>query len=133
MPACKDPEKEKERRKKLREANLGKKQSEETCKKKSEAFSGERNPMFGKHHSEETKRKIGEKSKIFMNSEKAKQIIHPPMDGENNPMFGKHHSEETKRKIGLKSIGRITLTEERKRTRSEEMRGGRQSILWEAP
>jgi hypothetical protein len=41
----------------------------------------------GKHHSEETKRKMSEKAKLrFSNPE-------------NNPMYGRHHSEETKRKI----------------------------------
>ena len=38
--------------------------------------------MLGKHHSEETRKKIGEAEK-----------------GEKNPMYGKHHSEETRRKM----------------------------------
>ena len=42
---------------------------------------GIHNPMFGKHHSEETKRKISK-----------------TMRGNKNHL-GKHHSEETKRKI----------------------------------
>lgn len=42
-----------------------------------------------KHHSEETKKKIGEKSK-----------------GRKSGMLGKHHSEETKRKISVKNKGR---------------------------
>ena len=50
---------------------------------------GENNPNFGKpawnngkHHSEETRKKMSEANK-----------------GENNPMFGKHHSEETRKKM----------------------------------
>ena len=49
--------------------------------------------------------------------------MYPSIKGEKNPMFGKHHSDETKRKIGLKSIGRVTLTEEQKKRRSEDMKG----------
>jgi hypothetical protein len=85
--------------------------------------SGERNPMFGKHHSEATKKILSEKSKIFMHSEKGRNIPRRLLKGANNPMFGKHHSNETKRKIGLKSIGRVTLTDNQKKQRSEEMKG----------
>ena len=84
---------------------------------------GKKNPMYGKHHSEATKKILSEKTKLFMNSERGKQIVHPSTRGEKNPMFGKHHSEETKRKIGLKSIGRVTLTEEQRKQRSEDMKG----------
>lgn len=48
---------------------------------------GESHPMFGKKHSEESKRKNSESNKIAQS-------------GEKNGMFGKHHSEETKKKIG---------------------------------
>lgn len=43
---------------------------------------GANNPMYGKHHSEETKKKISEKNK-----------------GKTSSMLGKHHSEETKKKM----------------------------------
>ena len=45
---------------------------------------GSKNPNFGKHRSDETKRKISMSRK-----------------GEKNPNFGKHWSEETKRKISI--------------------------------
>jgi group I intron endonuclease len=47
--------------------------------------SGENNPMYGRKHSEETKEKI--------------RIGVGDQSGENNPMYGRKHSEETKEKI----------------------------------
>lgn len=74
----------------------------------------------GKHHSEETKRKIGKKSSIRMrgnkiwlgkhHSEETKRKISElkkgKYAGENNPNYGKHYSEETKRKISESKKGR---------------------------
>ena len=53
-----------------------------TLQRMSEAQKGEKHPMYGKHHTEETKKKISENLK-----------------GENNHFYGKHHTEETKKKI----------------------------------
>ena len=55
--------------------------------------SGENHPMYGKTHSEETKRKMsGENHPMYGKT------------GENNPMYGKTHSEESKIKMsGAKS------------------------------
>lgn len=47
---------------------------------------GENNPMYGKTHSEETKKRMS-------CDRKGKR------SGENNPMYGKTHSEETKKKM----------------------------------
>lgn len=74
----------------------GKHHSEETISKikgvLSDILSGENNPMYGKHHSKETCDKIS-----ALNTGK--------FVGKNNPMYGKHHSEETKRKIREKTTG----------------------------
>ena len=43
---------------------------------------GENNPLYGKHHSDETRKKLSELTK-----------------GENHPMYGKHRSEETRKKM----------------------------------
>lgn len=64
--------------------------------------------MKGKHHSEETKRKMSEARKGSLNSNYGNHRKMNSMElkrhkelrkGENNPMYGKHHSDETKRKI----------------------------------
>lgn len=53
--------------------------SEEEHNKRSRAASGENNGMYGKHHSEETKKKMSENNSRYM--------------------LGKHHTEESKAKI----------------------------------
>lgn len=83
--------------------------SEEHKKKLSEALSGENNPFYGKHHTEETKRKLSE-AKIGK------------MIGENNPMFGKTHTEESRKKIREAKIGKH-LSEATKRKLSEALSG----------
>lgn len=54
---------------------------------------GENHPMFGKHHSEEAKRKIGKASKGRTHSEATKKKIREKLSdankGKNNPMYGK--------------------------------------------
>ena len=52
----------------------------------SKMFSGEGNPFYGKHHSEETKQKISQ-------NRKGKMVA------EQHPMYGKHHTSITKDKI----------------------------------
>lgn len=89
-----------EHKRKIGEANKGKIVSEETKKKMREShkntseetrkkmrenhadFRGEKHPMFGKHHTKETKEKISLAKK-----------------GSPSPTKGKHLSEETKRKL----------------------------------
>lgn len=51
-----------------------------------DAMRGENHPWFGKHHSEETKKKQSD----------AKQGMYI---GEQNPFYGKHHSEENLKKM----------------------------------
>jgi group I intron endonuclease len=60
----------------------GKKHTDESKKKMSNPKFGQNNGMYGKKHSEETKKKISDK-----------------LIGEANPFYGKKHSEETKQKI----------------------------------
>lgn len=60
------------------------------CKVSSESQLGDKNHMYGKHHSEETKRKLSELNK-----------------GKNNPFYGKKHSDESKKKISNKRKGQF--------------------------
>lgn len=61
---------------------------------------GERNPMYGKHHTEQTKQKI----RLSSNNK-----------GENNGRYGKPVSEITRQKISKANKGRIQSDEERAR------------------
>ena len=72
---------------KIRIARKGGKASKETKKIMQIINAGIRNPFYGKHHSDETKRKI---------SEKAKQRIF--IKGHPKGFSGKHHSVESKLK-----------------------------------
>ena len=71
------------------------KHSEETKKKISESLTGEKNPNFGKHFSEETRKRMSDN--------------HADLSGENHPMFGKHHTEETKSKMSKSSHSKPVL------------------------
>ena len=72
--------------------------SKETKRKISESnkgrpgMIGENHPMYGKHHTEESIKKI--KNHL------------PDLSGENNPFYGRHHTEESKKKISESGKGK---------------------------
>lgn len=68
--------------KKMSESRKGKKQSEETIRKRFENLRGENHPNYGKPLSEEYRQKVSSATK-----------------GENNHNYGKHFTEEHKKKI----------------------------------
>lgn len=71
---------------------LGKHHSEESKKKISEHhadFSGDKNPMYGKHFSDESRMKISESMKLN----------HTDTSGTNNGMYGRKHSDESRKKM----------------------------------
>ena len=68
---------------------------------------GENNPNYGKHHSEETRKKISE-------GNKGKQA------GEKHPNYGKHHSEETRKKMGAALKGMRWFNNGEKCVRAKE-------------
>lgn len=68
-------------------------------------YTGENNPMYGKHHSAESKNKnsYSHKGKHF--SEETKNKISEAKKGEKHPMYGKHHTEETRKKLSEAAKG----------------------------
>lgn len=66
---------------------------------------GADNGMFGKHHSDETKRKIGNKNKGSKRTLEDRIKISLRHTGNKNPFYGKKHSKETKDKIRNKNKG----------------------------
>ncbi len=75
------------------------KHSEETRKKISEANSGKKNFWFGKKHSDETKKKIGLKSLGRKQSKEALLKRSNNMKGIKNHFYGRKHTLETRKKI----------------------------------
>ena len=68
--------------------NLGKHHSEESRKKLSQKKKGENNPMFGKHHSAETRKKMSEANKGKHISEETCKKMSEAHKGKMNPTFG---------------------------------------------
>ena len=89
--------------------------SDETRKKMSESRSSEKNPMFGKHHSDETKQKISRVHKGKQTSEETKKKL-------SSALKGRIMSDEHKKKIGEASKGRHH-SEESKKKMSETKKG----------
>lgn len=110
----------------------GRKKSEDTKRKMRENHADvkkEKNPLYGKHHTDETKKKLSNllkgrfiteetkqkmslarKGKTFeeiYGTEEAKRIkkeFSEKRKGDGNNFFGKKHSDETKKKISLKHL-----------------------------
>ena len=116
----------------------GRKHTDESRRKMSEARKGKKNPMYGKHLSEDHRRKIGRKGKLNKNygkhmSEEARRKLSLSLKGKKYApgriagMKGKKHSEATKKKIGRK--GKLNknygkrLSEKTKRKISEARKG----------
>ena len=106
----------------------GKPKSEEHKKKISQAKKGEKHPMYGKNHTEDSKRKISESLKGLKRSEDTKRKVSESIKGEKHPLYGKrgkdspnygkHRTEESRRKISQALKGR-TLSEETRRKLSQ--------------
>jgi len=86
----------------------GRKHSPETIEKLKESKRGDKNPFYGKHLTEEHKRKVGDgvkgkdpwnKGKSNCYSEETINKISNSLKGDKNPFYKKHHSEETIRKM----------------------------------
>lgn len=74
-----------------------KEQRLEVNKKISESLTGENHPMYGKHHTEEIKRKIKDSLAEYWTVEKREERS-KAYTGEGNPMYGKHQTKESQEK-----------------------------------
>ena len=87
----------------IKNAAIKRCQNDEYRKRQSESHiglqAGEKNPMYGKKHSEETKEKIRETSTGKHPSENTRKKMSAAHTGELNHNYGKYHSEETRKKI----------------------------------
>ena len=97
---------------------FGKHHSEETKKKMSETRKGEKHPFYGKHHSEESRRKMSEVRKGKHHSEETKRKMGEIRKGKKLKPFSKEH----KRKIGEARKGKH-YSDETKRKMSESHKG----------
>ena len=71
-----------------------------------DCFKGEKCANYGKHHSEESRRKMSEAKKGKTHSEEWSRKMSEAHGGEKNPFYGKHHSEETRRKMSMTRLGK---------------------------
>lgn len=66
---------------------------------------GENHPMYGKHHSAESRAKMSAAQIGKKCSEETRAKLSAARIGKNNPFFGRHHSEEIRKKIGASNKG----------------------------
>lgn len=89
------------------EGCLGRITKEETKQKISIANRGENSPMFGKHLSEEMKKKLSESHMGKTFSLESRQKMSMSRIGEKNPMFGKSRSAEARKTTSEKNKNKI--------------------------
>ncbi len=83
----------------VKKANTGRKWTKEFRSKRSDQYTSEGNPFFGKKHSDETKSLISKKRTGKLHTEETKQFYSQTRKGELNGFYGKKHSEESKMKM----------------------------------
>ena len=83
---------------------------------------GEKNPMWGKTHSDEYKARLratmkGEGNHFYgkKHTEETRKKISNAVKGKNHPFYGTHRSEETRRKIGDGNRGKVIPMEQRQK------------------
>lgn len=79
----------------------GCKQSEAHIQKRLGNLKSGNHPMYGKHHSEKTKRKMREAHKRHKSGCRCIACISRGKKGKESLFWGKHHTDETKEKISL--------------------------------
>ncbi len=84
----------------------GEKMGEEQKRKISRAMMGDKNPNFGKKHSEKIRRKISKAKEGSKHSQETKLKIGKSLKGRIGGMLGKTHSVATRKKIGNANEGK---------------------------
>lgn len=65
--------------------------------------------MYGKHHSEETKKKIREnRDTSYMTTPEYREKMSMATSGNKNGMYGKHHTLESRQKMSINSKGKTS-------------------------
>lgn len=82
---------------KIGKACTGRKHTEDSKKKMSQAQKGEKNSFYGKSHTKETLAKMSESHKNP--SPETRSKFSESKKGEKNHFYGKHHTDESKRKM----------------------------------
>ena len=95
---------------------------EESREKIGAAERGDKNPMYGKHLSDETRAKISAALRGKTLSEEHKARMSAAFRGENNPMYGKHHTDETRVRMSVAQLGK-NFSEEHRAKLSAARRG----------
>lgn len=85
---------------------LPKERQEQLKERARQQCSGSGNPMYGKHHSEETKEKLRKIDKSYTQTEEYRQNMSLIKMGKLNGMYGRQHSEESKEKMSLAKKGK---------------------------
>ena len=85
--------------------------------------SGSRNPMYGKTHAENARRKISSFRKSYTMTEDTKRKLSNSMKGKNNPMYGKTHSDEVKNRLSFMKRKENLSAETLTKMRSSAKRG----------
>lgn len=82
------------------------KETRQKIRENTPVLTGGDNSHFGKHLSEEHKKKLSEAHKGKIHSEEHKRKIGDAISGEKHPFYGKHHTEEAKQKMreGRKNV-----------------------------
>ena len=86
-------------------------QKEDLKRKMQEVTAGEKNGMYGKHHTEETKKYLSywatfKRDNTVYRSQEFKTKMSKLTSGKNNGMYGKHHTQESKEKMSISSKGK---------------------------
>ena len=95
----------------------GRKHSEETRKKQSEVKKGINNPNYGRKHSEETRKKMSEALKGTNNPNYGKKLSEETRKKLSEAFKGRKHSEETRKKLSEANKGRKHSEESKKKMR----------------